>query len=329
MQWRGTQVLVTGAGGFIGSHLVEGLVRAHARVRALVHYNSRNDWGQLDLLAEETRSAMDVIAGDLRDPFALRRAVRGCDVVFHLGALIAIPYSYSAPESFLTTNAFGTLCLLQACLDEGVERIIHTSTSEVYGSAQYIPMDEKHPLQAQSPYAASKIAADKIAESFYCSYDLPVVIVRPFNAYGPRQSARAVIPTILAQALASRPLQLGSLEPVRDFTYVSDTVDGFLAAGVAEGVVGEVVNVGSGIGVTIRGVVSLVEGVVGHSLEVTQDKARVRPERSEVTRLVCDNRKAHELLGWGPRVGLAEGLRRTADWIRQHPDLYRPGIYNV
>ncbi len=327
--WSGKSVLVTGAGGFIGSHLCEEALRRGASVRAFVHYNSRNDWGRLELLPAESKRKLDVVPGDVTDALSVRKAVQGCDTVFHLAALIAIPYSYAAPASYVATNAGGTLNLLQACLESKARRVIHTSTSEVYGTARYAPIDEGHPLQAQSPYSASKVAADKLAESFFCSFDLPVCTVRPFNTYGPRQSARAVIPAIIAQALADLPLRLGSLEPIRDFTYVGDIVDGFLAAARSDRCVGEVVNLGTGVGVTIGNVVRRVGVELGRELALVRDEDRVRPNRSEVMRLECDNRRARELLDWAPRVELDEGLRRTIDWMRNHASLYKPELYNV
>lgn len=327
--WQGRAVLVTGAGGFIGSHLCEELVRLGARVRALVHYNSRNDWGRLETLPKTALAALEVVAGEVTDGLSVKRAVLGTDTVFHLAALIAIPYSYSAPASYVAANVTGTLNVLQACLEAKTRRLVHTSTSEVYGTALYVPIDEKHPLQAQSPYSASKVAADKLAESFFCSYGLPVSTVRPFNTFGPRQSARAVIPAIIAQALAGGPLRLGSLEPVRDFTYVADTVNGFLCAARADRCVGEVVNVGTGTGTTIGRVVARVEEVVGTRLLLVRDEDRVRPDQSEVMRLECDNRKARELMGWAPRVALDDGLRQTVAWMKDHTSLYKAAIYNV
>ena len=326
---KNKKVLVTGAGGFIGSHLTEELVKSGAKVRALAHYNSRNDWGLIDLLPKEIKQELEVITGDIQDPFMIRKAVKGCAVVFHLAALIAIPYSYIAPESYVNVNIKGTLNVLQACLEEGVEKVVHTSTSETYGTAQYTPIDEKHPLQGQSPYSASKIGADKIAESFYRSFGLPVATTRPFNTYGPRQSARAIIPTIITQALVSSEVNLGLLTPVRDLTYVKDTVAGFLKVAESDKSVGEVINIGTGCGITIGDLAEKIIGFVGKDVTIVRDEQRVRPEKSEVMQLLCDNRKAKELIGWEPRYALEEGLRGTIKWIKKNLDLYKAGIYNV
>jgi len=320
---------VTGAGGFIGSHLAETLVRGGASVRALVKYNSRNDWGLLELLDRDVRDAIDVRAGDVRDAPLVKNTIRDCQVVFHLAALIAIPYSYSAPESFVDTNIRGTLNVLQACLDEHVERLIHTSTSEVYGTAQYVPIDESHPLKPQSPYAATKVGADKLAESFFDAFQLPVSIVRPFNTYGPRQSARAVIPTIITQALSGRYIHLGNLDTIRDLTYVDDTVKGFLRIAEAAETVGATINLGTGIGVAIRELVDHIGAILGKSLEVVTEEARLRPERSEVYELVSDFGKARELMAWEPQVELRDGLQRTIAWIERHLARYKVGLYTV
>lgn len=325
--WEGKRVFVTGAGGFIGSHLVESLLSAGASVRAFVRYNSRADPGLLALLPEEPRAGLEVVAGDLRDPQAIREAVMGCEIVFHLGALISIPYSYRHPFEAAETNIMGTLNILLACRDLGVARLVHTSTSEVYGTARYAPIDEAHPLQGQSPYSASKIGADKLVESFNCAYNLPAVTVRPFNTYGPRQSARAVIPTIITQALVSHSLQLGNVDTTRDFTYVADTVRGFLQAGMAEGVEGGVFNLGTGQEIRIGEIADRIAQKVGHAVEIVVDPQRLRPERSEVFRLISDNTQAREKLGWSPQVSLDEGLDATIHWIRANLDRYRPGIY--
>jgi len=329
VNWHGKKILVTGAGGFIGSHLVEALVKSGANVRALVHYNSRNDWGLIELLPEEIRQQLDVVAGDVRDAFMMRNVVKGCRIVFHLAALIGIPYSYVAPDSYVDTNVKGTLNVLQASLSEAVERVIHTSTSEVYGTARYIPIDEKHPLQGQSVYSASKIGADKIAESFYCSFNLPVSIIRPFNTYGPRQSARAILPTIVTQALANSELKLGSLVPVRDLTYVKDTVDGFLKMAESENSVGELINIGTGVGISIGALAERITTLLGKKFKIVRDEQRVRPEKSEVMELVCDARKAKAMIGWEPRVSLDEGLRKTIQWARANMHLYKPEIYHI
>ena len=325
----GDRVLVTGAGGFIGSHLTEALAHAGADVCALVHYNSRNDWGHLEDLDEDLLKSIRVVSGDVRDAYFVRSIVQGRSIVFHLAALIAIPYSYTAPGAYVATNVEGTLNILQAALDGGVERVVHTSTSEVYGTARYVPIDEEHPLQAQSPYSASKIAADKIAESFHASFNLPVVTVRPFNTFGPRQSARAIIPTIVTQAVAGGPVRLGSLTPVRDLNFVANTVDGFLLAAKSSDAVGSVVNLGSGSGISIGDLVSKIFQLLGVSPEVNQESERVRPEASEVMKLVASASRAKELLGWSPGVSLEEGLRSTIDWIGKHLDQYKTEIYNV
>ena len=326
---NGTSVLVTGAAGFIGSHLVERLVRDGWMVRAFAHYNAANYWHNLERLDRDIRDAIEVVAGDIADPFSVNNAVAGQEVVFHLASLIAIPYSYIAPATYVATNVTGTLNVLQACRDHGVTRLVHTSTSEVYGTAQYVPIDEQHPLVGQSPYSASKIAADKLAESFHRSYELPVVTVRPFNTFGPRQSARAVIPTIICQALTLNEIHLGSLDPVRDFTFVDDTADGFVAAAACDQAVGEVVNLGTGEGVSIGEVVAKVLELVNRDVRVRTDEGRVRPEASEVMRLISDNGKARRLTGWTPQVSFDTGLERVIDYIRAHPEQYKAEIYNV
>jgi NAD dependent epimerase/dehydratase len=327
--WKGKAVFVTGAGGFIASHLVEALAEAGAGVRAFVRYNSRGDTGLLRSLPRETFEKLEVVAGDLRDLAAMQEAMRGIEVVFHLGALIAIPYSYVHPAEVVETNVIGTLNVLLAGRECGVRRMVHTSTSEVYGTALRVPIDEGHPLQGQSPYSASKIGADKIAESFYRSFDLPVVTVRPFNTYGPRQSARAVIPTIISQALTQDLIRLGNLEARRDLTYVADTVEGFLRAGEKAGVEGETFNLGTGQEVSIGELAGEILRQVGRGVQIEVDPARLRPEKSEVQRLLSDNRLASERLGWQPQVGLQEGLRRTIAWMRDHLELYEAGRYQV
>lgn len=323
------RVLVTGAGGFIGSHLVEALVRRGDRVRAFVRYNSRGNLGQLENVLPEVVREVEVYRGDLRDGDAIQKAMAGCQMVFHLGAVVAIPYSYIHPMEFVQTNVLGTVQVLNACLAIGVERLVHASTSEVYGTAQYVPMDETHPLQAQSPYAATKIAADQLVESYFRTFGLPVSIVRPFNTYGPRQSARAVIPTIIVQALAERPIELGSLSPSRDLTYVDDTVAGFIAAAESPGVIGEVLNLGAGQDVSVGKLAQTVLGLMGKDLPVVSRSERIRPLKSEVLQLRSDNRKAHRLLGWSARVTLEDGLKRTIDWVVGHSHLYRAEVYQV
>ena len=323
------QALVTGAGGFIGSHLVEAIVRAGTRVRALVHYNSAGTRGHLDGLPRDVVDAVEIVAGDIADAACVQAVVRGCDRVYHLAALIGIPYSYRAPQSYVRTNIGGTLNVLDACRDAGVERLVHTSTSEVYGSPQSIPIDESHRLRAQSPYAATKSAADLLALSYHASFRLPVTVIRHFNTYGPRQSARAVIPTVIMQAITTGRVMLGSTGTVRDFLFVEDTVRGYLAASTAGGVEGEVIQLGTGLGTPIAALVEAVAAILGQRLEVAADPRRVRPEASEVDRLVCNADRARRLLHWSPTVDLSTGLTRTVDWIRSHAERYRPEEYAV
>jgi NAD dependent epimerase/dehydratase len=327
--WQGRQVLVTGAGGFIASHLVEALLEQGARVRAFVRYNSRGDPGLLRMLPAAVFNQIELIAGDLRDLPAVQQAVFGVSHVFHLGALIAIPYSYVHPVEVVETNVTGTLNVLLACRESGVERLVHTSTSEVYGTALRVPIDENHPLQGQSPYSASKIGADKLAESFYRAFDVPVATLRPFNTYGPRQSARAVIPTIITQALTADVVRLGNLDARRDMTYVSDTVQGFLAVAQAQGVEGETFNLGTGTEVRIGELAEMILSIVGRPVRIQVEEVRLRPEKSEVQRLLADNSLARQRLGWQPQVSLQAGLERSVDWIRRHLDLYRPDEYQV
>ncbi len=328
MDWTGKQVLITGSGGFIGSHLAERMVAEGARTRAMVRYTSSGSWGWLGSSA--VRSELEVVATDITDPDGVREAVRGVDVVFHLAALIGIPYSYHAPRSYLRTNVEGTLNVLQAARDEGVERVVHTSTSEVYGTALRVPIDEDHPLQGQSPYSASKIAADKMAEAYHCAFELPVVVVRPFNTFGPRQSARAVIPTVVSQLLAgAEELKLGNLSPTRDFNYVQNTVDGFVRAAEVPAAIGEVINLGTGREIAIGDLVRLLMEVIGRSVPIVEQAPRVRPAKSEVERLLADVDKARRLLEWQPRAGLEEGLRATIEWIAGHQGRYRPDDYAI
>lgn len=330
MELTGKRVLVTGAGGFIGSHLVERLVNEGCAVRAFVHYNSAGSEGNLELLPREIRSEIDVFSGDVIDPYCVRKAITQCDVVFHLAALIAIPYSYIAPHSYVMTNVLGTLNVMQACRDFSTQKIVHTSTSETFGSAIYVPIDENHPLQGQSPYAASKIGADKIAESYFCSFDLPVATIRPFNTYGPRQSARAVIPTIITQILAGqKTINLGLLKPVRDFTYVKDTVEGFICVAKSDESIGELVNVGSGVGISIGDLANTIIRLDGGNVEIKSDSVRLRPKKSEVMKLICANDKATALVGWQPRYTLEQGLRETMAFIEQYPQLYKSSTYNI
>jgi dTDP-glucose 4,6-dehydratase len=325
--WMQTKVLVTGAGGFIGSHLVEKLVKLGASVRAFVRYNSRGDPGLIRFAPAETIARVELIGGDLRDPDAVRNAVRGCRYVFHLGALISIPYSYLHPYEVAESNFMGTLNVLMACRDLEVQRLVHTSTSEVYGTAQLPAIDESHPLQGQSPYSASKIGADKLVESFYCSYQLPAVTVRPFNTYGPRQSARAVIPTIITQALANRAIHLGNLDTVRDFTYVDDTVQGFICAAEAEDVEGLTCNLGTGTAISVGTLAETILQKIGTPANIEIDPERMRPEKSEVLRLLSDNSLARDRLSWSPAVSLDEGLDRTIAWIKGNLNRYRIGTY--
>ena len=327
MNWQGKKVLVTGADGFIGSHLVERLVAEGAEVRAFVYYNSFGRWGWLD--GSPAARGLDVVAGDISDADFVREAMRDREVVFHLAALIAIPYSYHAPRAYLRTNAEGTLNVLQAARSLGVARVVHTSTSEVYGTAQRVPIGEDHPLQGQSPYSASKIAADKLAESFHLSFGLPVVTLRPFNTFGPRQSARAVIPTIISQGLRGSKVGLGNLTPTRDLTYVSDTVEGFLCAGSAEGLEGRTINLGTGREVSIGDLVTMIGDILGRKLECEVQDERVRPKGSEVERLLSDNTLARKLMGWAPAVTLEDGLARTVEWVRDNREEFRRDGYVI
>jgi dTDP-glucose 4,6-dehydratase len=331
-----SKILVTGADGFIGSHLVEQLVRQGHDVRAFVLYNSFNSWGWLDSSAPDVAGQFDVFSGDIRDPHGVRAAMQGCDVVLHLAALIGIPYSYHSPDTYVDTNIKGTLNVLQAGRDLGVDQVIHTSTSEVYGSAQFVPITELHPLEGQSPYSASKIGADQMALAFYRSFGTPVTIIRPFNSYGPRQSARAVIPTVITQmAGGGGPVRLGSVHPTRDFSYVSDTVNGFVSAIGSENTFGQVVNLGSGFEVSIAETVQMIADIMGVTTEVHTQDDRVRPPLSEVDRLWADNRKAKELLGWQPAYGGIKGFRRGLEesvaWFSEPENLahYKTEVYNV
>lgn len=330
------KILVTGADGFIGSHLTEALVRAGYDVRAFVLYNSFNSWGWLDRCETDVRDKFEVFAGDIRDPNGVRTALKNCDAVLHLAALIAIPYSYHSPDTYIDTNIKGTLNIVQAARDLDVGRVIHTSTSEVYGTARFVPITEDHPLQGQSPYSASKIGADQIAMSFYTSFGTPIMIVRPFNTYGPRQSARAVIPTIITQiANGIRKIKLGALHPTRDFNYVADTVRGFLCALRSQSGVGETINLGSNFEISIGDAARTIAEVMGAEIEILSDKQRLRPDKSEVERLWADNAKARKLLDWQPEYGGLDGFRRglsaTVDWFNEpeHLRSYRSDIYNL
>ncbi len=336
MNLQGKKILVTGADGFIGSHLTEELIRQGHDVRAFVFYNSFGHWGWLDESADEIKHELDIFAGDIRDPQGVRTAMSGCDVVLHLAALIGIPYSYHSPDSYVDTNIRGTLNLLQAAKDLGIEKFVHTSTSEVYGSAQFVPITEEHPLQGQSPYSATKIGADQIAFSFYNSFETPVSIVRPFNTYGPRQSARAVIPTVITQiANGNNTIKLGSLSPTRDFNYVADTVSGFIAAASSEKSLGEVINLGSNFEISIGDTVALIAELMSQEITIETDEIRTRPKNSEVERLYADNNKAKTLLGWSPQYagvdGLRNGLAKTIEWFSNSDNLrgYKAHIYNT
>ena len=325
-----SRALITGADGFIGSHLTELLVREGYTVKALSQYNSFNYWGWLEDV--ECRSEIEILSGDVRDPHYCKQITKDVDVVFHLAALIAIPYSYVAPDSYVDTNVKGTLNICQAALENGVKRVIHTSTSEVYGTARYVPIDEKHPLQPQSPYSASKIAADAMAMSFHSAFDLPVTIARPFNTYGPRQSARAVIPTIISQIASGKTqIQLGDTTPTRDFNYVLDTCRGFLALARCDEAIGETVNIGANFEISIGDTLNLIRELMGSEVEFLTDEHRLRPEKSEVFRLWCDNTRIRELTGYTPQVNLREGLQATIDWFTQARNLarYKSDIYNV
>jgi len=323
-----SQALVTGAAGFIGSHLVEELVAHGTRVRALVHYNSRDDVGWLAELSSEVQGQVEVVRGDVVDAHQMRIVTEDIDAVFHLAALIGIPYSYAAPSAYVDTNVRGTLNLLEAARSAGVQRFLQTSTSEVYGSAQYVPIDEDHPLHAQSPYAATKVGADQLALSYHRSFELPVVVVRPFNTYGPRQSTRAVIPTILTQLLAGGPVRLGSLQTRRDLTFVRDTAAGFRAAAESDAS-GTVLNLGTGVDHSIQDIFELACRVTGRTAELVADQERVRPAGSEVDRLLCDPSRVQTLTGWTHRHSLEEGLTETAAWLERNLDRYRPGQYTV
>lgn len=336
MLFSGKKILVTGADGFIGSHLSEALVQLGYDVRAFVLYNSFNSWGWLDSVPKEIRKSLDVFAGDIRDPHGVRTAMKGCEAVIHLAALIAIPYSYHSPDTYVDTNVKGTLNIVQAARELSIAKILHTSTSEVYGTARFVPITEDHPLQGQSPYSASKIGADHMAMSFYHAFNLPVTIVRPFNTYGPRQSARAVIPTIITQiASGQRRLKLGALSPTRDFNYVKDTVQGFVAALEAKNIAGEIVNIGSNYEISIGELVKTIGEVMSVEIEIASDESRLRPEKSEVERLWADNEKALRVLGWKPEYGSIDGLKRglteTAAWFVNPENLrqYKTDRYNI
>ncbi len=323
------QVLVTGAGGFIGSHLAERLVDLGAKVTAFLRYRSIADEAMIKLLPAEKKKEIRTIYGELRQPETVKKAMKGIEVVFNLAALVSIPYSYLHPQEVFETNTLGTVNILTAAREEKAEKVIQTSTSEVYGTAQYVPIDEKHPKQPQSPYSASKIAADAIALSFYYSFNLPVAIARPFNTYGPRQSDRAVIPALISQALVKKEILMGSTTPTRDFNFVSDTVEGFIRIAESEKSVGQEINIGSGCEISIGELAEKIVSLVGKKARLVKDEKRTRPKKSEVERLLADNSKAKQLLGWSPKVNLDSGLTRTIEWIEEHSDFYRPDTYNM
>lgn len=330
MDLRGKRVFITGSEGFIGSHLTEKLVKLGANVTALVQYNSFNNWGWLDTFDREILNNINVITGDIREYDNMKRAIKGQEVVFHLAALIAIPYSYLSPMAYVRTNVEGTTNVLEACREYDVEKVVHTSTSETYGTALYVPIDEKHPMQGQSPYSASKIGADKMAESFYKSFDMPIATIRPFNTYGPRQSARAVIPTIISQILAGkREIKLGSLTPTRDFNYVKDTAEAFIKIAESDKTIGEVINAGSNYEISIEELVKKIIYLTNEDVKIICDEERLRPEKSEVNRLWADNKKIKTLTEWSPKYTLDEGLGETIEWIKNNMDYFKTDIYNV
>jgi NAD dependent epimerase/dehydratase len=330
MDLAGKKVFITGADGFIGSHLAEELVKKGAKVRALVQYNSQKNIGNLEFVPKELFGQMEIEYGDVLDPELMNKYVKDCEVVFHLAALIAIPYSYLAPEAYVQTNILGTLHVLQASRLHGVKKILHTSTSEVYGTALYTPIDEKHPLQAQSPYSATKIGADKMAESFYKSFNLPVATVRPFNTFGPRQSDRAIIPTIISQIVAGKKeITLGSLSPIRDFLYVKDTANGYIKIAESDQTIGETINIGTGRGINIGDLARLIMKLTGQEVKLTSKDERVRPEKSEVGQLLCNYDKAKASAGWAPSFSLEDGLKETIEFVRTNIKRYQPDAYNI
>ncbi|HEY0089150.1 MAG TPA: GDP-mannose 4,6-dehydratase [Candidatus Lokiarchaeia archaeon] len=329
MNWKKAKVLVTGANGFIGSHLTEHLINLGAKITVLLEYNPNNYLGHLKFLQKNMLSEMEQILGDIRDPELIKKIVKGKDTIFHLGALVSIPYSFINPREVFEVNAEGTLNILLAARDQEVNKIVTTSTSEVYGTALYTPIDENHPLQAQSPYAASKIAADKIAESFYKTYNLPVAIIRPFNTYGPRQSDRAIIPTIIIQALKKSTINIGSTTPRRDLSYISDTVDGFIKIAESKKSIGQVINIGLGKDISIGELIKMIILIMDKEIKIISTEKRKRPKKSEVMRLLCDNRKAKKIVNWMPRVSLKEGLNMTIEWMKNNTDYYNPDKYQI
>jgi dTDP-glucose 4,6-dehydratase len=329
MNWKKAKVLVTGAGGFIGSHLSEHLVNLGARITVLLKYNPNDYLGNLKFLQKNILSEIEQVLGDIRDPELIKKIVKGKDIVFHLGALVGIPYSFMNPREVFEVNAEGTLNILLAARDRDINKIVTTSTSEVYGTALYTPIDENHPLQAQSPYSASKIAADKIAESFNKTYNIPVAIIRPFNTYGPRQSDRAIIPTIIIQALKKSTINIGSLTPRRDLSYISDTVNGFIKIAESKKSIGQVINIGLGKDISIGELINMIISIMGKKIKIISTENRKRPEKSEVMRLLCDNKKAKRIIGWVPRVSLEEGLNMTIEWMKNNTDYYNPDKYQI
>lgn len=329
MEWANKKVLVTGGGGFIASHLIEKLIELKADVRGFVRYNSRNDRGLIELLPPIVQDSLDIVASDLRDYSACYDAMKDVDVVFHLAALIAIPYSYKYPSNVIENNIRITENVMLAAKQLGVKKIVHTSSSEVYGTAEYTPIDEKHPLKSQSPYAASKTGCDHLALSFYYSYDLPVAIIRPFNTFGPRQSARAIIPTIITQALVQKKIFLGSLTPKRDLTYIKDLVNGFIKVAESDKSIGEVINIGNGKDISVGDLADKIVSLINPDIKITFDATRIRPEKSEVERLICDPTKAINMLGWKADFTMEEGLKETINWIKEHISIYKPFTYNI
>lgn len=330
MNWNGKKVLITGSEGFIGSHLTERMVKLGADVTALVQYNSFNNWGWIDTFDSNIKNQLKVVTGDIREYDGMKRIIKDQQIVFHLAALIAIPYSYLSPMAYVRTNVEGTTNVLEACREYNVEKIVHTSTSETYGTALYVPIDEKHPMQGQSPYSASKIGADKIAESYYKSFNLPVATIRPFNTYGPRQSARAVIPTIISQIIAGKKeIKLGSLTPTRDFNYVKDTAEAFVKIAESDKTIGEVINAGSNYEISIGDLVKKIAMLMNKEIKITSEDERLRPEKSEVNRLWADNKKIKNLTGWQPSYTLDKGLEETIAWIKDNINYFKTDIYNV
>lgn len=327
--WKNKKVLITGAGGFIGSHLSERLVAEGAQVKVFIRYNSRGDRGMLEFVPKEVADNIEIVMGDIRDAQGIRSAVKGSEIIFHLAALTGVPYSYIHPGDVIENNIYGILNILEAAREFDFEKIVHTSTSEVYGTAQYTPVDEKHPLEARSPYSASKISADKLAESFYISFGIPVATVRPFNCYGPRQSARTIMPTIITQALKGGEVYLGATSSVKDFTFVKDTVDGFVKTAESKKSADQAINIGTGVGISIKDLADKTVKIIGKNNKIIFDAKRVRPKLSEAIEIIADNKKAKELLSWEPKISLEEGLKETIAWYEQKSDIYKAGLYNI